>query len=78
YRIIAYIGNPAILPQGSRTNIIQSIIIKDKQGIEYQFSNYEKTENEYIFDYYRYPFTPWIGSEASPAVIFGDNFGDGV
>jgi|GEM_PF-6410816 len=72
YRITVYISNPAILPYDSRTNIISSIIIKDKQGIEYRFSNYEKTENEYIFDYYRYPFSPWIGSEASPAIIFGD------
>ncbi|PZU26128.1 MAG: hypothetical protein DI622_01500, partial [Chryseobacterium sp.] len=76
YQISAYISvnNHSILPLGSTTNFIQSFVIKDKYGIEYQFANYEKTENEYIFDYYRFPFTPWISSEASPALIFGDGY----
>lgn len=76
YQIYAYINvsNHSILPLGSTTNFIQSIIIKDKQGVEYQFANYEKTENEYIFDYYRFPFSPWISSEGSPALIFGDGY----
>jgi len=73
YKITAYISNAEILPFQNKTNIIQSIIITDKQGIEYRFSNYEKTENEYIFDYYRYPFTPWITSEGSPAILFSDD-----
>lgn len=73
YKIFAYIDqNRNILSHESLTNIIQSIAIKDTQGITYEFKNYEKTENEYIFDYYRYPFLGYRSGDASPAFVFGD------
>lgn len=73
YKIFVHIKSEKTTPNDGYTNIIKSIIIKDKQGITYEFSNYEKIENEYIFDYYRFPFSPYISSDGSPAYIFGTN-----
>lgn len=51
YAKMTNIGNP-----DNDEIIINSIIIKDKKGIEYHFNDWEKTEYQYIFDHYSYPF----------------------
>lgn len=52
------------------TSIFTKFIVTDKKGVKYYFEEYEIVENEYVYDYYRFPVDPTVDS--SPWLLIRD------